>query len=1346
MKGIIIAEETFGAMTLDTQAQKERLSQASDSAGQRYNRVINLEVKNIKSNLHAINRDSEYVTELLKLAYKAKKELSYFRITHPSKESELKQLRRDTKVVIDKLLSLKSKTKYQNLSWAMLRKNLDNVTKASSDFYWFLKGLQDEERRQKGEYARTDVDTGNTWSLYRALNDLSYFINDGVKTDLFSVPRMILRGEAGIGKTHLLCDYANDRIATDKPTLIFLSHEFTDTKSTDPILCMATIMGYANRAAFLKDIKSLVSSSSDRVCLIIDAVNEADNINWSQLSELFSIKGLSLAISVRNGYEKLIPNNNRYSTVEHFGFSEMEWDAVSTFFKHYKMKMPEIPIINPEFRNPLFLMVFCEAYAGKTDKTSKGKGATHVLEQYVITQSEKIIKDLNIKLDKKYLWNNIIKEIGKWMGVNSTSSILRPQLLTIINADVKLSAHAVKLIGLMEHYGLILKYPRYTKNGKRNGYRYEFTYNRFSDHIIVRSLLTENSINSQESAEKYFADGKFLDSNIYNTGLLEALSIQIPERCKKAEFVWVIPEKYREYSTVKTAFLNGVKWRDVELDGLNKKTGELLYLDESQVKKYINKYLLDDFDEVMDCLFDVSVVPNHPLNALKIHEILSRADMAKRDSWFQQYMLNTSDESGNAISRIQSWSTSELPKDINDPKAVLLAGIALAWTLSSTDSNLRNRSTRALVQLYRYHQSVLVELLNMFIDVDDPYIAERLFAVVYGVSSLNSSKKNEFKLLVKWIYKNHFLNKKRRPDALMDDYAKGLIELYVRLYKNDVNVNLKKIIPPFSYYEFPDNIPNINSLKRKYNKKDNHDHYSIWGSLMYGEGGAGIADFGNYTTGSALRGFISIPLSKKLPKVPRKAFDKFKESLSRKQKTLLKEYESKKFSSIRISFAILGDIGEETVIDPKVSDDEVAQALNEFEKSLSIFKKHKYRKYKPYLTGKKTFNKVFEDYDINIARRWMMDRVIKLGWNPKLHGQYDKNRGSFDRTQNSGIERIGKKYQWISLYEILAILGSNYYYNQDSWLDDAPMTFKGAYQTYTRDIDPTVDPLLMNETGDKDEDKDDVWWKPKYTAWDTKNWRLSSEDIPKPTTIVESKHDNKSFITLLSWATWKSEKENPEDENDRRYSELWVRIQGYVIYKKDLQTIIDWGKDKRFYNSTLPQPADGSNSVFLSEFPISSAYQETTALYESKDGWMVPDEQTPFKIMQPIIQYTGNSFEKDKTLSEAGIRVYSPSLGLRKLLNVQNTNVLGRYESKDKKIHMFDPAINNRLGSNALLVNKEAFVNALNKKGLTVIWSVLGEKLYHNNGNYASDRLEVQGICYLADNGKIVEDVRYKIR
>lgn len=573
-------------MKLGTQAQKERLKRANNSAGLRYNRAINLEVQNIKRNLQALNREPEYLAELFKLTRKAEKASLYHNTDHPDKTKELEQLRKNIKSVIDKLLSLKTKSKNENISWSILTKKLKSAIKLSNDLYWFFKYLQDKERQEKEEYAKTSIDTGPISSLYTTLRNLLDFINDGVKIDLFSTPRMILKGEAGIGKTHLLCDYANSRINFGKPTLIFLSDELASIEDTNPTVCMAKLMGYTTSSDFLKDLKSLANSSPDRVCLIIDAINEADAIKWSQLSELFDIKGLSLAISVRNGYEKMIPNRKRYSTIEHFGFSEMEWAAVSTFFKHYKMKMPEIPIINPEFRNPLFLMIFCEAYANTPNKTFKGKGATHVFEQYVIKQSKKITKELNINLDEKnYLWWNVIKQIGIWMGQNKTSVISHYKILKIIEAAPKLSSHASELLKLMEKYGLLLKYPRY---GKRVEYKYKFTYNRFSDHLIVRSMLTENKINSKVDAQNFFADGTFLDENIHNVGLLEALSIQIPERCKKdkVEFVWVIPEKYRDDYRIKTAFLNGVKWRDVELDGFDKKTGKASYINESQIKEY----------------------------------------------------------------------------------------------------------------------------------------------------------------------------------------------------------------------------------------------------------------------------------------------------------------------------------------------------------------------------------------------------------------------------------------------------------------------------------------------------------------------------------------------------------------------------------------------------------------------------------------------------------------------------------------------------------------------------------------------------------------------------------------
>ena len=176
-------------MKLDIQAQKERLKRANNSAGLRYNRDINLEIKNIKRNLQALNREPEYLAELFKLTYKAKKELLFFRTAYPDKTEELKQLHKNVKSVIDKLLSLKTKSNNENISWSILTKKLKIAIKLSNDLYWFFRDLQDKERQEKGEYAKTSIEAGPTWSLYAVLRNLLDFINNGVKIKLFKTSK-----------------------------------------------------------------------------------------------------------------------------------------------------------------------------------------------------------------------------------------------------------------------------------------------------------------------------------------------------------------------------------------------------------------------------------------------------------------------------------------------------------------------------------------------------------------------------------------------------------------------------------------------------------------------------------------------------------------------------------------------------------------------------------------------------------------------------------------------------------------------------------------------------------------------------------------------------------------------------------------------------------------------------------------------------------------------------------------------------------------------------------------------------------------------------------------------------
>jgi hypothetical protein len=1339
----------IGVNMLNKNAQEQRLATTIAAAGKRYDTTVNLRVQSMYDHLHALNRDPKYITDILRLVYKIKRNnyLDWSIELYPER-TELVKIRSDIKIVTDRLFTIKGLAKNKTINWTKLISRLDNTASELYKQYSELREIEDERKKKakKDEryYAR------DLWGLYSELSDLSNFLHDK-KPDLFNKPRLLLKGEAGIGKTHLLCDYAKERINADKPTIIFLAHELLDTRGTnDPIARMATLLEFKSSKQFLKALEEISKRDKERVCIIIDAINEADQLKWQQLAPLYTLKGISLVISLRNGYEFLVKDTSKYTIIEHSGFAEMEWEAVPVFFNQYGLKLPEIPIIDPEFKNPLFLSIFCTAYSDKR-KTPRGKGATDAFEQYIEHQSKTVINELGLKLPDDYLWKNIIKKMGIWMGRNGKDQVLRKKLLEIIQNDKVLSSHSTQLIVLMERHGLLIKYPHYA-NGKRSGYSYKFTYNRFSDHLIVRSILTENNIQGADASEKakvFFKDNPFLERTIkqWNEGLVEALAVQIPERCKGDELVWLVPEKYRDLEIMKLAFIEGLKWRDVS--STNKKTGGLKFINTEQVLKYMNtRFVRSKYDMhiIIGVMLDVCALPGHPFNADKLHSHLNRFKLGKRDAWWQDFLISHTSDTGNAINRIHSWSFSEL-SDKASNTSVLLASVALTWTLASTDTKLRDTSTRALVAILQNHQEALFTLMTKyFAKSDDPYITERIFAAAYGALSLNPKDKSHFKQIAEHLYKNHFLNESRTPNALIDDYAKGIIELYLRNYRNDIGVKVKKITPPFQYYQFPKRIPTIGTLKKKY-KGEDRDYYTVWGSLMYGEGEA-LADFGNYTLGPALRHFSNIPLGSKIKTSDKERHDKFVRSLTKKQKTLFDLYNKVKFNmSVKPLLAYIKPRAKEKSLDiKKPLKSEVNEALNNFIKSLGPLKRHRFNSLRKYIVGEERLSGLHaNEFNPNIARRWVFGRVIKLGWTPEDHLEFDKARGSYDRTQSTSSERIGKKYQWIGLYEFAAILGSNYYFFDDAiWNEEKLTHFHGAYQTYLRNIDPTIDPRWLYSRNKNKEDDAKPWWLPDYSGWDRKDWKFSTDDIPKPSEIIEVTKDNKTYLNLYSRVTLKGEKDHPEDDDSYNYPELWMHVTGYIIRKKDLPKVLEWSKDKEFWNNALPDINDSSNGVFLKELVNSSAYSEAFSPYRDASGWVQKEsEGNAFDILPPIEGYSSGSFDSDKTIGEH-VRVYVPSGFLRDKMKLQLGDNIGEYISADQKLRMYDPSANMPAGNETVLVDKDEFLKRLNKLDLVICWTILGEKLYMGNHDYRGQRLEVHGFSYFDKYGKLVENIRFK--
>ena len=79
---------------------------------------------------------------------------------------------------------------------------------------------------------------------------------------------------------------------------------------------------------------------------------------------------------------------------------------------------------------------------------------------------------------------------------------------------------------------------------------------------------------------------------------------------------------------------------------------------------------------------------------------------------------------------LAKWGWSASPSIIGSIEKGCLRNIVhlLAWTLSTTYIELRDKSSRALINILKNEQELILDFISTFVKVDDPYIVERVYA------------------------------------------------------------------------------------------------------------------------------------------------------------------------------------------------------------------------------------------------------------------------------------------------------------------------------------------------------------------------------------------------------------------------------------------------------------------------------------------------------------------------------------------------------------------------------------------------------------------------------------------
>jgi hypothetical protein len=1321
--------------------QARRLKNVERIAGPRYDARINVEAP-LKPIFEALCRTDKFYLEVRRLnagiagCYKDIGRLD-IETLHPKYE----EIDRHIKKLATKLNAVTVQYLTKRIGWQGLHAECEAVNTLCYEIVDELRNVPKTDQDNSGRSS-----DGEIHYIYRLMDAVRKVdsLAASQKALVANNIGVLMSGEAGIGKTHLLCDLAQDRLGRRLPTYIFLGEEFT---MANPLENMAQLIGNStDYKPIVKAINDLAAQKDQKTLIIIDAINEAQaKVTWTILRELKSYKNLAFIISVRRGYEKAALSSSFAKTivrVEHEGFTINEWQAVTAFFNFFNVPLPEVPILAPEFRNPLFLKLFCETY----DKPSDFRGhlgTTKLFEAYVKKQGKSVMQAMGEPNTNNRVWNEIIRSLAIWMGDHGIERILENKVLELL--DAVMPGKSKQLLRELERQWLLTKVPHYTKSGKVSGYEYRFPYQRFSDHFIIRYLLNKHLTSKTSPKRDFYSStklGKILAQPYRYSGLIEALAIQVPERLKGVDLVAVADDSFRKSHSAKESFLYSLIWRD-----LKQAKGTPKYFNVDEILNYINKYLLPNeqlFHEMLLTLISVAGLPDHPLNANILHGYLSHFTMGKRDAFWQKFLHYTYEES-SIVGRLIEWGLSAVDKKHVSDSSLGLTATSMAWFLASSDRRLRDHTTKAMLSALTNRLVVVEKLLRYFEKVNDPYVAERLYAVAYGCC-LRSSDTKGLKELAKYVYDTIFAEGNPPADIMLRDYARGVVEAYLR-GNGDPSFDPAQFRPPYNS-NWPERVPTLKVLKKKYREdgdKPSRTYSSIWGSVMYGAGG--LADFGNYVVNTNLNNFSGTRLNS-AEISDKQLLDEFAKRLSDKEKTALEEIRSEHVGIPILDLRkLLGETDEGENAEPYVTPPHIKANTQKFR---DMLKDGQYSRYKAvvikYMAGEHIRHET--EFDDNRGQRWIFQKVIKLGWKPSLHGEYDNFYRDRGGSNESRRERIGKKYQWIALHELLARVADNFQMKNES---DRPQQYDSPAQISIRDIDPTH---TLKRTLASHESS---WWLPiKYDGWKAEVseevWKRDvTNDLPDFKKLLRVKDGSgASWLSLKGYYQWEQpiEIEDEERRYDTRRREVWYHVYGYLVRKKNAKAFYEWTQKQNFWNHWMPESHE-FYYVFYREFPHYSAFDAINDPYYGRSGWVQPtkwraqnEEQKdcPVQIMVANDEYMQESNSRDASVND-GFAIQLPCDLIYNGMKLSSNFPDGIYNMPDGSVALIDPSVT-QSGPKALLADKQKIEQWLNQNDLTIVWTVMGEKMgIGGHRNDRTGRLMING-SFILQGGRVRGGIR----
>lgn len=1212
----------FGDTELSEPWFKQYATQAINNLGARYTPEINIEVP-VAIYFEALSRSEYFKTNYSKTFHELLVDI----------QNDSYKIKKHEKLYISFSKVLSQLKAHLNLSNYSLDKNIprNDLIHQVESLILQINQHMDYKSADK-EQKELNIEFNQIKSKFFKLKELL----DSNEIKLFNGDVLWLSGQAGSGKSHLLGDITSQKLKQERHSILLLGQDFTEKSNVWSQILGNQLNLNIQPAEFLSALDSIAESQNERFILAIDALNEGEGKDlWNnQLNGFISLvrnyPNIGLVLSVRNTYNFLIQqsltNKDQICEIWHSGFSNIEFEAIQTFFKYYQLTLPNIPLLNPEFSNPLYLKLLCEGLVkqGLKSMPKGGQGLNQVISSYIQgiekAVSKQIDEDESLNLVQRAI--NVVARLAL-SSENLEYITVRRAIANELQHDIS-DANAKKFIDYLIKEGILAK-NIYSSNKNEIIY---FIYERVGDYQKA-NLILEN-ITSVDDLKYWIQSEKMTDilnKPYYYRGLLESLAVLIPEKFNCELFSLIIfSEQYKQFLLCEI-IAQSLIWR-------NKKS-----INKEEIINYLGNYWGENgYCQWIDILYQISFEPDHPLNIRHLHNKLLPLSLADRDAQWTTFISADSDECPS-IERLLLWCQKYSQVIDVEPESLLLSGIAVSWILGSTNIKQRNEAMKSLSYLFVNRLDIAHKLYLEFAMVNDPYILDGILYSIYH-SALYSSNLEGLKELSDAVFNNIFNvseDKEVYPNVLVRDSACKLIEFSLarsnNYTKNEIMDIIVKITPPY-HSSFPDKLPSTESIDQKYTS---NEQKVILRSMTteYGRGVCMYGDFGRYTFQSTLRRW-------------------------------------------EISF-----------------------------------------------------DKKDEIIDINLLSNYACELIFeKFGYDAKKHGEFDSGRSNWHRGyyKNEGkIERVGKKYQWLALFEVLARVMDNFKAPKENYQKNSPLVWITNLNDFflPRANIEIVSPLQGLDWNTYT-NQIPVINADEYCSGDIQEWIQDTQLLPNINNMIEVEINGESWVVLQRFDNLENSPEFGEVHSQTK--NLWFQVRSYLVHNKELANAKSWLKKQNFMGNWMPKGREYYNSNLQEFFDVSSHKDRYTPNWEMVDrGYdyhTIPDDQ--FEVLATVESHTW-----ERSYGNESETIYAPCYFLFNGVGMNISLKKGFWIDSENELVCFNPVVQNEY-SDMILIKKDALLCFLKRNNLSIIWTVLGEKLaWECHHDIYEKRLDIYGLYYL---------------